>query len=174
MAGATGSVNCPTEPPSTRTFRPLDARASSTRCMSITVMKDTLSPAPPDTIQPARRPRAVLNLLRGSVERLRQHALVTAAVSAALAVAIAGIAYYWTYARFFVSTPDAYLQADSTIVASRVSGYIAAVMITDNQQVRTGAILARMDDRDFVAALDQRRAEVQAARAEIGDFQAQR
>ena len=140
--------------------------------MSIKAMKDTFSPAP-DSIQVTRWPRAVLNLLPGSVERLGQHVLVIIAVFAVVAVAIAGITYYRTFARFFVSTPDAYVQADSTIVASRVSGYVAAVMIADNQQVRTGEILARIDDRDFVAALDQTRAEVQAARAEIGDFQAQ-
>jgi membrane fusion protein (multidrug efflux system) len=140
--------------------------------MSINAMKFTFSPAP-DTIQGTNRLPALLNLLRGSVQRLRQHILVIVAVTAAVAVAIAGIAYYWTFARFFVSTPDAYVQADSTLVASRVSGYIAAVMIADNQQVRTGEILARIDDRDFVAALDQTRAEVQAARAEIGDIQAQ-
>jgi membrane fusion protein, multidrug efflux system len=140
--------------------------------MSIKAMKYTLSPAP-DTNQATRWPRAGLNLLRGTREQLRQHVLVIVAVSAAVAVAIAAIAYYWTFARFFVSTPDAYLQADSTIVASRVSGYIAEVMIADNQQVRTGDILARIDDRDFVAALDQTRAEVQAARAVISDFQAQ-
>jgi len=140
--------------------------------MSIKAMKYTFSAAP-DTIQATRWPRAVVNLLRGSANWLRQHVLVIVSVSAAVAVAIAGIAHYWTFARFFVSTRDAYVQADSTIVASRVSGYISAVMIADNQQVRTGEILARIDDRDFVAALDQTRAEVQAARAEIGDFQAQ-
>src|SRR5271167_48344 len=146
--------------------------ASLTRCMSIKAMKYTSSPAP-ETVQATRGPRAALNWLRGSVERLRQHVLVIVAVSATAAAAIVGIAHYWTFSRFFVSTPDAYVQADSTIVASRVSGYVAAVMIADNQQVRTGEILARIDDRDFVAALDQTRAEVQAARAEIGDFQAQ-
>jgi membrane fusion protein, multidrug efflux system len=140
--------------------------------MSIKAMKYMFSPAA-DAIQATNRLRAGLGLLRGSVERLRQHVLVIVAVSVVVAVAIAGIAYYWTSARFFVSTPDAYVQADSTLVASRVSGYVAAVMIADNQQVRTGEILARIDDRDFVAALDQTRAEVQAARAEIGDFQAQ-
>jgi membrane fusion protein, multidrug efflux system len=135
-------------------------------------LKYEFSPAT-ELIQVKRWPRAVLNLLRGSAEWLRQHIFVVVSVSAAVVVAISGIAYYWTFARFFVSTRDAYVQADSTIVASRVSGYIAAVMIADNQQVRTGEILARIDDRDFVAALDQTRAEVQAARAEIGDFQAQ-
>jgi membrane fusion protein, multidrug efflux system len=140
--------------------------------MSIKAMKYTFSPSP-GTTQAMRRSDAALNLLRGSVKRLREHVLVIVAVSAAVAMAIAGIAYYWTFARFFVSTRDAYVQADSTIVASRVSGYISAVMIADNQQVQTGEILARIDDREFLAALDQTRAEVLAARAEIGDFQAQ-
>jgi membrane fusion protein, multidrug efflux system len=64
-----------------------------------------------------------------------------------------------------VSTDDAYVQADSTIVASRVSGYVAEVLIQDDQLVKSGQVLAHIDDRDFHAALDQTRAEVQASQA---------
>jgi membrane fusion protein (multidrug efflux system) len=83
------------------------------------------------------------------------------------------MSHYWRVDRFLVSTNDAYVQADSTIVASRVSGYVSAVPIDDDQPVRVGQVLARIDDRDFLAALDQTRAEVQAAQAETADFQAQ-
>src|ERR1700690_3313963 len=105
MAGASGSVNCPTAQPSTRTSQPLDTGASSTRCMSIKAMKYTFSPAP-ETIQATDRKRAGQNLLPGTVAWLRHHVLAIVAVSAALAGGIVGIAYYWTFARFFVSTPD--------------------------------------------------------------------
>jgi membrane fusion protein, multidrug efflux system len=115
---------------------------------------------------------AGLNQLLGNA-RLRRRVLLMVAVPALLAVAVVGIVHYLTFARYFVSTRDAYVQADSTIVASRVSGYVSAVLIVDNQQVQAGEILARIDDRDYLTALQQARAEVQAARAEIGDFVAQ-
>src|SRR5882757_7232771 len=80
--------------------------------------------------------------LRVSVKWLRRR-LLWLATAAAAALAVAGAAYYWSFARFLVSTDDAYVQADSTIVASRVSGYVSAVLIEDDQPVKTGQVLAR-------------------------------
>jgi membrane fusion protein, multidrug efflux system len=111
--------------------------------------------------------------LRVSVQWLRRRLLWPTAIAAAAALAVAGAAYYWSFARFMVSTDDAYVQADSTIVASRVSGYVAAVLIEDHQQVPAGEVLARIDDRDFRASLDQARADVRASQAAVDDLQAQ-
>ena len=91
-------------------------------------------------------------------------------------VALAGAAYfgwqYWTVGRFEVSTDDAYVQADNTTIAPKVSGYIAAVLVGDNEQVKAGQVLARIDDRDFKVALDQAKADVAAAKAAIANKQA--
>ena len=43
---------------------------------------------------------------------------------------------YWTVGRFQVSTDDAYVKADSTTIAPKVSGYIADVLVGDNEPVR--------------------------------------
>ncbi len=107
------------------------------------------------------------------LKQLRRHWIVTFAAGVVLILGVAGTLYYWRYARFIVSTDDAYAQADSTILASRVSGYIAAIQVEDNQHVKTGQVLARIDDRDYRATLDQSRADVQAAKAEVTDLQAQ-
>ncbi|WP_322111186.1 HlyD family secretion protein [Tistlia consotensis] len=80
---------------------------------------------------------------------------------------------YWTVGRFLESTDDAYLQADYTTVAPKVSGYIAEVLVQDNERVRAGEVLARIDARDFQASLDQARADVEAARAAIDNIDAQ-
>ena len=110
--------------------------------------------------------------LRGNMEWLHRHyRLLLGALT--LVLAVAGTAYYWSLERFVVSTNDAYVQADSTIVASRVSGYVSAVMIQDDQSVKAGQILALIDDRDFRAALDQARADARAAQASVDDLQAQ-
>jgi membrane fusion protein (multidrug efflux system) len=111
--------------------------------------------------------------LRAGGRWLRRHLLVVAAVPIGMALIIASAVYYFTTARFVVSTDDSYVQADSTIVASRVSGYISAVLVNDDESVRAGQVLARIDDRDFRAALDQAQADAQAAEAEVNDLQAQ-
>jgi membrane fusion protein, multidrug efflux system len=80
--------------------------------------------------------------------------------------------YYWTVGRFEESTDDAYVQADSTIIAPQVSGYLNQVLVGDNQPVKTGQFLAKIDDRDYVASLDQAKADVATARADIEDVTA--
>ena len=80
---------------------------------------------------------------------------------------------YWTVGQYLVSTDDAYVQADNTIVAPKVSGYIAEVLVQDNERVKAGQVLARIDDRDFKTAVDQARADVEAANATIRNIDAQ-
>lgn len=80
---------------------------------------------------------------------------------------------YWTTGRYLVSTDDAYVKADYTTIAPKVSGYVAEVLVGDNATVKAGQILARIDDRDFRTALDQARAEVEAAEAAARNFDAQ-
>jgi membrane fusion protein, multidrug efflux system len=132
-----------------------------------------LSPAGGAPAIPAAHRRTTTGPVRASIQWLRQHLLLAVAAPVAAALAVAGGAYYWTIARFIVSTDDAYVQADSTLVAPRVSGYVAQVLIEDHQPVKSGQVLARLDERDFRAAWDQTRADVQASEAEIGDLQAQ-
>lgn len=132
-----------------------------------------LSPTGPAAGITAAYRRAAAGRMRDSMRWLRQHLILTLAVPAAAAMVVAVSAYYWSYARFIVSTNDAYVQADSTLVAPRVSGYVAQVLVEDHQTVKSGQVLARLDERDFRAAWDQTRADVQASEAEIGDLQAQ-
>jgi membrane fusion protein (multidrug efflux system) len=95
---------------------------------------------------------------------------------AALAV-VAGAAWYgwdyWTVGQYLVSTDDAYVKADNTTVAPKVSGYLHQVLVGDNERVKAGQIVARIDDRDFKVALDQADADVAAAQAAIASKQAQ-
>jgi membrane fusion protein (multidrug efflux system) len=91
-------------------------------------------------------------------------------------VALAGAIWfgwqYWTVGRFEISTDDAYVKADNTTIAPKVSGYIGTVLVGDNEEVRSGQVLARIDDRDFKVALDQARADVAAARSLIASKEA--
>ncbi len=80
---------------------------------------------------------------------------------------------YWRTGRFLVATDDAYVKADYTTVAPKVSGYLSQVLVRDNEAVKTGQVLARIDDRDFRAALAQAQADVAAADAAASNFDAQ-
>ena len=97
-------------------------------------------------------------------------------LAGAAIVAIAGASdyewYYWTTGRFKISTDDAYVKADSTIIAPKVGGYLSEVLVRDNQPVKAGHVLAKIDDRDYAVALTQARADVAAAQAEIDNIKA--
>ncbi|MDR5882058.1 HlyD family secretion protein [Caballeronia sp. LZ032] len=71
------------------------------------------------------------------------------------------------------STNDAYVQADFTLVAPRIPGQISEVLVNDNQTVKTGQVLVRIDDRDYRAALMSAEADVSAARAAVANFDAE-
>ncbi|MGJ4941110.1 HlyD family secretion protein [Bradyrhizobium sp. HKCCYLS1011] len=90
---------------------------------------------------------------------------------------LAGAAWYgwdyWTVGRFQVSTDDAYVKADNTTIAPKVSGYLHEVQVGDNEHVKAGQVLARIDDRDFKVALDQAKADVAAADAAIASKKSQ-
>ena len=103
--------------------------------------------------------------------RPSRQAIKRAALALALILGVAGAADfgygYLTTGRYLESTDDAYVKADSTIVAPKVSGYIAEVLVGDNQPVKAGQLLARIDSRDFEAALAQAHADVDASGAAV-------
>jgi membrane fusion protein (multidrug efflux system) len=79
---------------------------------------------------------------------------------------------YWTVGRFQESTDDAYVQADNTVIAPKVSGYLRDVLVADNQPVKAGQPLARIDDRDYAVAVEQAKADVTAAQADVANVEA--
>jgi len=68
--------------------------------------------------------------------RLRHALWAAGGLLVAAGAAFAG-ARYWAVGRFIESTDDAYVQAHSTTVAPKVAGYIARVVVDDNQPVRS-------------------------------------
>jgi len=106
---------------------------------------------------------------RWSLKRL----LIGAAALVFLAAAAAYGIYYWTTARFLVSTDDAYVEAHSVLISPKVTGYISEVPVDDNQAVKAEQVIARIDPRDYQTALDQAHANVAAAQASIGTLNQQ-
>nr|WP_245746953.1 HlyD family secretion protein [Paraburkholderia lycopersici] len=92
---------------------------------------------------------------------------------AALVAAAVWLGHWWVVGRFIESTDDAYLQADSVTIAPKVSGYVTDVYVADNQAVKAGDPLVKLDARQYQVALDQARATVDARIADIEHAQAQ-
>ncbi|WP_174296459.1 HlyD family secretion protein [Sphingomonas bacterium] len=100
-------------------------------------------------------------------------ALAVAAV-AALILLVWWIVNYRNYGRYQQSTNDAYLAADQINVAPRVAGYVEQVLVGDNQMVRAGQLLARIDQRTENSTAARSRAQIAQARATVAQARATR
>ena len=101
-------------------------------------------------------------------ERLPRTRLVGVGVVGLLLLAALGYgAYLWHYSQTHVSTDDAFIAGRISPVSARVAGTVVAVLVDDNQDVKQGDVLIRLDPRDYEVALAQARATVEAARGEL-------
>jgi membrane fusion protein (multidrug efflux system) len=76
-------------------------------------------------------------------------------------------AYYTLVGRFYVSTDDAYVRANNTLLGARVSGHIAAIVPGDNVLVRAGDVIFKIDDGDYRIAVDAARSRIATQQATI-------
>lgn len=90
---------------------------------------------------------------------------------AAVVLATAGWAWFRTSGE--ASTDNAYIRGDVTALAPKVGGYVTEVEVDDNQAVRTGDVLFRIDDRDYRARLANAEANVAAAQARLVNIDAE-
>ncbi len=81
-------------------------------------------------------------------------------------VLLAVIIGLFLYYRNRESTDDAQVDGHITQISSKVYGRVAEVLVNDNQQVKAGQVLVKLDPRDYQAALDQARAQLTLAEAE--------
>ena len=105
----------------------------------------------------AGSPPAAATAARESTAPARKRPLRRAVLLAILATALGGGGYaawqWWTVGRFFVSTDDAYVQADISVLAAKVSGYLEAVPVVNGLSVKKGDVIAKLDDGDYRLAL---------------------
>ncbi len=137
---------------------------------------DAPTPLEPAPIEPParqlRRPRpSPVSAARGPLRRPGWRLVFGAAALLGL-FAVGWVGYdYLTVGRFLVSTDDAYVRADTTTLAAKVSGYVSAIPVADNAYVRAGEVIARIDDGDYRLVADaagQKVATQQAAIDRIG------
>ncbi|WP_050385378.1 HlyD family secretion protein [Bradyrhizobium pachyrhizi] len=120
--------------------------------------------APPASVpeQPAASPAAA------AAPKSGKRKFVMMGVVGLLALAAAGYAaYYLMVGRFYVSTDDAYVRANNSMLGARVAGHIAAILPGDNALMRTGDVIFRIDDGDYRIAVDAARTRIATQQATI-------
>ncbi|WP_038944006.1 HlyD family secretion protein [Bradyrhizobium japonicum] len=127
------------------------------------------SPAPPPAAAPAPPPKPTQRPASSLWSRL---AIPLFAVIVALAfVALATLRFdEWVGNAVIQTTNDAYVRADLTRLASRVSGEVLTVGVTDFQRVKTGDLLIQIDPADYEAQVAQSEAAVAAAQAVLDNL----
>jgi membrane fusion protein (multidrug efflux system) len=115
-------------------------------------MAAAVEPSPGTSAPPARTGRS----------RRKQIRWILLAVAVVIA-AIAGY-HFWHEAGLYVTTDNAYVQANQVEVSAQVSGTVTAVHVRDQQAVRAGEPLFDIDPRNFQIALDRARAQLELAR----------
>jgi membrane fusion protein (multidrug efflux system) len=86
----------------------------------------------------------------------------------AIAIVAAGLLWYFdreTRGKYMQSTDNAYVSADSVVVAPKIAGYVERVLVTENQAVRQGQPLAELDPREYRAQTQQITSQIEAATA---------
>ncbi|MGA7813342.1 HlyD family secretion protein [Caballeronia sp.] len=95
-----------------------------------------------------------------------------AAIIVVLIVLAAAGTYWLTVLRFIQTTDDAYVGGNVTVMAPKVNGFVTELLVTDNQRVKAGQVLIRLDSRDYDARLAQAAADVQGAKASVAELAA--
>ncbi|ANY80706.1 hemolysin D [Microvirga ossetica] len=124
------------------------------------------------TVQPPQAEQKLPEIAPPAKKRgLGKKPVILAVLAAALAFGAYEGHEWWTDGRFMVSTDDAYVQADITLLSAKISGYVASVAVTNNQSVKAGELIAKIDDGDYRLALQSAKdklATQQSAIARIG------
>ena len=84
-------------------------------------------------------------------------------------VLICGFAYYQLTS--FESTDDAFIDGHMAPVSAQVEGKVIEVLVKDNQMVKSGDVLVRIDDKDYTDKRDIAQADELAAEAQLQDAQ---
>ncbi|WP_416356278.1 HlyD family secretion protein [Aureimonas phyllosphaerae] len=105
---------------------------------------------------------------------LRRHPFIVLLVLVAIVAAAVGGYVYWQTAIYpYESTDDAFIDSRQFAISPQVAGYVAEVPVSDNQHVEAGAVILRIDPRDYQAAVDEADARIAAAQAAISGADAQ-
>ena len=98
--------------------------------------------------------------------RRKRHLLLLGVAALLIAAVVFGL-YWMTVGHYLEQTDDAYVRADWIPISPKVSGYVAEVMVEDDQPVKAGDVLVRIEARDYQARLAQARAQLAESQASV-------
>src|SRR5689334_5467117 len=126
-------------------------------------------PADPPNAAPATRPAgAPVASPAADAPKSGNRKFVAIGIIGLLALAAASYAVYYVFiGRFYVSTDDAYVRANNTMLGARVAGHITAITPGDNTVVKKGDTIFRIDDGDYRIAVDAARTRIATQQATI-------
>jgi membrane fusion protein, multidrug efflux system len=87
-------------------------------------------------------------------------------------VVAGGAAYFYFTGGRYQSTDDAYVEAAQMVISSNISGRVSEIDIHDNELLKKGAVLFRIDDAPFRIAVQEAQARLGSARLEVEALQA--
>ncbi len=123
------------------------------------------APSAPVIDKPADAPAAAAT---AAAPKSGKRKFVLMGIISLLALAAIGYGTYYTLVgRFYVSTDDAYVRGNNTLLGARVSGHIAAILPGDNAVVRAGDVIFKIDDGDYRIAVDAARTRIATQQATI-------
>lgn len=145
-----------------------DASVSTERARSA-AEADRSTPGRPSPAEPAPSPNAMAAPEDGAKSaQPRSRKLLTVGAAAVLVLAAGAYgANYMLVGRFNVSTDDAYVRANNTVLGARVTSHIAEILPADNSLVHKGDVVFRIDDGDYRIALDDARAKLAIQKATV-------
>lgn len=142
-------------------------------------MSDETPPGPATGPEPAIRPTEQPDVEQGQQAtegwvppRPSRTRLV--AIGLAILGAVLVVLYAWNlppFAGSTQSTDNAYVRGKVTIISPQVSGYVTAVLVKDFAQVKKGQVIATIDNRQYVAKVEQARANLAAQKAALANSQ---
>ncbi len=100
---------------------------------------------------------------------MRRILLVVAPVLALAVIAYGGW-YWWTEWRFFQTTDDAYIQADTIVISPEIEGTLNGIKVADNERVKANQVLFTIDDTDYVTRVNQAKAMVATEEATLETY----
>jgi membrane fusion protein, multidrug efflux system len=130
--------------------------------------------APAEPVRAPSQPRDEQKQVEGKRHNLlRRHPLLSAAAALLIVIALAAATRWYIASLAYETTDDAFIDSRPVSISSQVNGAIVDVPVTDNQLIEAAGVLARIDDRDYLASLDQAKAQVDQANASIINYKAQ-
>ncbi len=115
----------------------------------------------------APRPSAVADTAPEPASNARGRIVIGLVILAAL-IGLGWGVKQWLYGRAHESTDNAQVDGHLVPVLAKVSGYVMAVTVADNQRVASDSTLVRIDEREYAVKLAQADADLAAARASAG------